>query len=88
MFRYFYFFVSLAQIALASPYDPREVAYNLNQNADARNPLEYWGTWDNHTFNPSPTNWRFPFYTFFLDRSVLNGADLPVDTEKSQTCEW
>jgi alpha-1,3-glucan synthase len=47
---------------------PEEADYNLNQNQTAENPLDYWGKWEDHTFNPSPENWRFPFYTFFLDR--------------------
>ena len=51
-------------------YDPQYVDYNLNQNQAAVNPLDYWGEWDNHTFHPSPKNWRFPFYTLFLDRFV------------------
>ncbi|KAF2465803.1 uncharacterized protein BDR25DRAFT_378495 [Lindgomyces ingoldianus] len=68
MLSYFYFFITLISFAWASPYDPRELDYNLNQNQSAVSPLDYWGSWDNHTFNPSPRNWRFPFYTFFLDR--------------------
>ena len=32
--------------------------------------MEYSGTWQDHTFFPSPENWRFPFYTLFLDRFV------------------
>jgi len=50
-------------------FDSSEVDFNLNQNQTAINPLDYWGEWaDNHTFHPSPSNWRFPFYTLFLDR--------------------
>jgi len=51
-------------------YDPREDAYNLNTNTEAQHPLDYWGQWENHTYHPSPDNWRFPFYTLFLDRYV------------------
>ena len=51
-------------------YDPAQVLYNLNQNQTAVNPTDYWGQWDNHTYTPSPSNWRFPFYTLFLDRFV------------------
>ncbi|OCK84430.1 glycosyltransferase family 5 protein [Lepidopterella palustris CBS 459.81] len=51
-------------------YDPQYVDFNLNQKQDAVNPLDYWGEWENHTFQPSPSNWRFPFYTLFLDRFV------------------
>jgi alpha-1,3-glucan synthase len=51
-------------------YDPAFVEWNLNQNQNAAHPIHYWGQWNNHTFNPSPTNWRFPFYTLTLDRFV------------------
>ena len=34
------------------------------------NPLDYWGEWRNYTFNDSPVNWRFPFYTILLDKFV------------------
>ena len=51
-------------------YDPAQVAYNLNTNETAVEPVEYWGQWEDHTYNPSPANWRFPFYTLFLDRFV------------------
>ena len=44
--------------------------YNLNQNASAENPLDYWGEWSNHSYHPSPKNWRMPVYTLFLDRFV------------------
>jgi alpha-1,3-glucan synthase len=63
-----YLAILLLQTCYAARYLPEEVDYNLNQNQTAENPLDYWGKWDNHTFNPSPKNWRFPFYTFFLDR--------------------
>lgn len=51
-------------------YDPRYVSQNLNQNETAVNPLDYWGTWKDHEYTPSPENWRFPFYTIFPDRFV------------------
>lgn len=51
-------------------YDPSEADYNLNTNQAAASPLEYSGTWQDHTFQPSPDNWRFPFYGLFLDRFV------------------
>lgn len=54
----------------AYKYDPDYVDWNLNTNEDASNPLEYSGQWENHTFQPSPANWRFPVYTLFLDRYV------------------
>lgn len=55
---------------LASPYDPREVDYNLNTDRDAKQPLQYAGQWEGHNYTKSPDNWRFPFYTLFLDRFV------------------
>ncbi|KAF2667663.1 alpha-1,3-glucan synthase [Microthyrium microscopicum] len=69
--------------SLAAPYIPDEVNYNLNQNQNAQNPLEYAGKWDNHTFYQSPGNWRFPFYTFFLDRFV-NGDPSNDDANSTQ----
>jgi hypothetical protein len=51
-------------------YDPSEADWNLNTNQAATSPLDYSGTWQDHTFFPSPENWRFPFYTLFLDRFV------------------
>ncbi|KAK5239066.1 hypothetical protein LTR16_012333, partial [Cryomyces antarcticus] len=60
----------LASIATSLRYDPSEVDYNLNTNQDAIDPLDYTASWDGHTYQPSPENWRFPFYSFFLDRFV------------------
>lgn len=54
----------------ALPYQPDQVPWNLNQNESATSPLDYWGSWDGHVYHESPTNWRFPFYTIFLDRFV------------------
>ena len=51
-------------------YDPAFMDYNLNQNPNADHPVDYWGEWENHTYHPSPDNWRFPFYTITLDRYV------------------
>ncbi|KAK5088183.1 Cell wall alpha-1,3-glucan synthase ags1 [Lithohypha guttulata] len=51
-------------------YDPAWTKYNLNTNQNAQHPLEYSGEWTGHEFTPSPKNWRFPFYTLFLDRFV------------------
>lgn len=54
--------------AQALKYDAEFVDWNLNTNPDATDPLDYSGKWEDHDFQPSPTNWRFPFYTLFLDR--------------------
>jgi len=63
-------------------YDPEFTAHNLNQNASAEHPLDYWGEWKGHEYNPSPSTWRFPFYTLFLDRFV-NGN--PVNDNANGT---
>jgi alpha-1,3-glucan synthase len=60
----------VAGLAQSLRFDETQIRFNLNQNRSAENPLEYWGQWDQHTFTPSPSNWRFPFYTLFLDRFV------------------
>lgn len=52
----------------AFPYEASLVDWNLNQNAEATEPVDYWGEWDNHTYTPSPDNWRMPTYTLALDR--------------------
>lgn len=59
-----------SRLAQCLRYDPTEADWNLNTNQAATNPLDYSGTWQDHTFYPSPENWRFPFYTLFLDRFV------------------
>lgn len=52
-------------------YTLSEVDYNLNVNKTATNPADYWvAERKNHTYHPSPDNWRFPFYTVVLDRFV------------------
>ena len=62
---------ALVASSSALRYDPEQVEYNLNTNQQATNPVDYWGQWpEPHTYHPSPSNWRFPFYTLFLDRYV------------------
>lgn len=73
----------LGVLVSALPYDPEQTSWNLNQNAAATNPLEYWGEWPDHTYQPSPENWRFPFYTIFLDRFV-NGDPTNDDANGTQ----
>jgi alpha-1,3-glucan synthase len=51
-------------------YDPAYVQWNLNQAVDATSVLDYAGTWENHQYHPSPSNWRMPFYTIMLDHFV------------------
>ena len=61
---------SLLSLARALRYAPEHVGYNLNENETAVEPKHYNGQWGNHTFHPSPSNWRIPFYTLTLDRFV------------------
>lgn len=63
-------FSVLTATTYALPYFESEIDYNLNQNETATNPTDYNGTWDGHTYTASPSNWRMPFYTIFLDRFV------------------
>lgn len=51
-------------------WDPEHIGYNLNENEEATHPTDYWGEWKNHTYHPSPSNWRFPFYVLTIDRYV------------------
>ncbi|KAL8851904.1 MAG: hypothetical protein Q9221_003228 [Calogaya cf. arnoldii] len=53
-------------------FDPEQIEWNLNQNRVATAPLDYSGQWENHTYQPSPDNWRFPFYTLTIDK-FING---------------
>ncbi|KAK3376860.1 alpha-1,3-glucan synthase [Lasiosphaeria ovina] len=59
-----------ARLATSLRWDPEYSDWNLNRNQTAEDPLHYNGTWEDHTYNKSPDNWRFPFYTLFLDRFV------------------
>lgn len=59
-----------ARVSQSLRYDPQYLEHNLNQNESATHPLDYGGRWEDHKFKPSPTNWRFPFYTLFIDRFV------------------
>ncbi|KAJ6440216.1 Cuticle-degrading protease [Purpureocillium lavendulum] len=49
-------------------FDPRFVDYNLNQNRLATNPLDFSASRPGFEYHASPENWRFPFYTIFIDR--------------------
>lgn len=82
----------LSQSTFALRYDPQFLQWNLNENKTAKNVLDYWGKWPEHTYQPSPPNWRFPFYTLFLDRFVdgdpenndINGTVFETDTFSNQ----
>lgn len=62
--------VALVPLCLAYRWDPAYTEHNTNENKTAVDPLDYWGEWKGHSYTPSPSNWRFPFYTLFLDRFV------------------
>lgn len=62
-------FTSLSLVS-ALKYDPDYVDYNLNTNKLATSPLDYSGNRDKTNHTKSPANWRFPYYTIFLDRFV------------------
>lgn len=81
-FIYAFFLLALLPTSFGLPYFEDQVEYNLNQNQTATNPLDYWGQWENHSFYPSPENWRMPFYTITLDRFV-NGD--PTNDESNGT---
>jgi alpha-1,3-glucan synthase len=67
----FTFIVSLlSPLSSALRFQEQFSQYNLNQNETAVDVMDYYGAWDNHTFHPSPSNWRMPFYTLFLDKFV------------------
>src|SRR6266536_3526152 len=72
----------LATAITALRYDPEHVGYNLNENKDAIHPRDYWGQWENHTYHPSPKNWRFPFVIQTVDR-YLDGD--PTNNEANDT---
>jgi alpha-1,3-glucan synthase len=60
---------ALATLVQGLKWDDQFADYNLNQNREATNPLDYAGNrptgWKGHT---SPPDWRMPTYTLFLDR--------------------
>ncbi|KAL3455940.1 hypothetical protein BJX64DRAFT_53383 [Aspergillus heterothallicus] len=78
----------------AWPYDSSLTDYNINTNRDATDPALYSGTWPDHDgdYFPSPDNWRFPFYTLFMDRFVngdpsndnINGTLFEHDLNSNQ----
>jgi alpha-1,3-glucan synthase len=92
MFSSLFLHLLLVSTAVCLRFDKEFIGYNLNENEAATNPLDYSGEWTDHTFHPSPTNWRFPFYTLFLDRYVngdpvnddINGTVYEKDSQSNQ----
>lgn len=74
--------LSILPAVLALRWHPKDAGYNLNENQTADEPKDYWGEWANHTFHPSPKNWRFPFYVLTLDR-FLDGDPTNNDADDS-----
>ncbi|KAJ5493285.1 Cell wall alpha-1-3-glucan synthase ags1 [Penicillium diatomitis] len=88
-------FALLAPTVTAWPYEEQWKDFNLNQNKTAIDPAFYNGTWEGKApgdYHPSPDNWRFPFYTLFLDRYVngdptndnINGTLFEHDLSSTQ----
>jgi hypothetical protein len=84
---------SLVALVFTAPFDERELDWNLNTNQQTLDPLKYSGEWgEGHVYTPSPDNWRFPFYTLFLDRFVngdpanddINGTVFEHDVTSNQ----
>jgi alpha-1,3-glucan synthase len=83
---------ALAAVANGLRYDAAYEAYNLNMNKEATDPLDYSAERPGHTYFPSPDNWRFPFYTLFLDRLAdgdpsnndINGTVYEQDVTSNQ----
>jgi alpha-1,3-glucan synthase len=73
------FILSFTSSSTALRFDQQYIDYNLNQNQTATEVSDFAGAWDNHTYFPSPSNWRIPFYTLFLDKFV-NGDPTNDDT--------
>ena len=92
MLQWYWGLLLLAAQVYALRYDSSQIAYNINTNQTARDTLDYWGEWQNHMFNPSPLNWRMPFYTVLLDRFAngnpnndnANGTQFEHDTTQTQ----
>lgn len=73
---------------LSLRYDRAQEGWNLNLNETAIDPLDYWGEWEKHLFNPSPSNWRFPFYVLTLDRYVDGDPSNNVANETAFEHDW
>ena len=54
--------------AFAAPYNETYASYNLNTNQNAQSPLDYDTSFVPSRYHPSPSTWRFPFYTILMDK--------------------
>ena len=75
----------LAKLApsFAMPYSSEWVQYNLNTNQEAGTTVtSYSGSWNGHTYQPSPTNGRsLPVYTIILGTHTSSVGDKGDDSE-------
>lgn len=58
------------QLCHALRFEQQYVGYNLNENEAAIEPKDYSGHWADHTFYPSPDNWRMPTFVLTIDRFI------------------
>jgi alpha-1,3-glucan synthase len=72
----------LYSLVTGAPWTNENSPYNLNQNKIATGPLEYQANWPGHVYNPSPANYRVPFYSLMLDR-FSDGDPSNNDNHKS-----
>ncbi|KAL6710193.1 Cell wall alpha-1,3-glucan synthase ags1 [Coniothyrium glycines] len=72
--RIFTWLAFLLKALPALKFDSTYSDFNLNQNESATDPMDYWGTWPDHEYHPSPRNWRVPFYSLMLDRFANGDA--------------
>lgn len=63
-------FALLPRLCLGLRFEQQYVNYNLNQNRSAIESKDYGGTWQNHSFHPSPSNWRMPTFVLTIDRFI------------------
>ena len=81
--RVLFTFLTTTTLVTGLKYDAKEAEYNLNTNRTAINPLHYNGSRaEGFEYMRSPQNWRFPYYTLFLDRFV-NGD--PTNDNANET---
>lgn len=60
-------------IAFGAPLTPDNSLWNLNRNPNSQDPTQYYGNYPGRKYQPSPSNWRFPYYTIMVDR--FNNGD-------------
>lgn len=62
-------FAGWVLVAGGAPLREDNAAWNVNRNPDGSNPSAYYGSWEGHSYYPSPADWRnVPVYQFITDR--------------------